>query len=131
MFNDDDDYDRNVTRWEAYDGRQILIKDLEVRHLVNILNWIKKTNKEHGRAVYTDGLLHLMEAEADLRVMLGWAKNKGIPRKDADGWWEVINQTRIEKAIEDAKTLFHRWGVKKKKKLKSLKSIAYSTGKKV
>ena len=114
------DFDRNVTRWEAYDGRQILIKDLPVRHLVNILNWARTTNDKHGNTIYSDGLCQLLADEAEFRIMTGWAKDVGIPRKLDDGSWTVVNQTRIDKAIEDMKSLYHKYKVDrvyKKRKL--------------
>ena len=45
--------------------------------------------------------------------MVGWAKNIGIPRKNEDGTWELINQTAHEKAVEDAKTAIHHAGMMK------------------
>ena len=109
MYVRSDTYTRDDTFWESYDGRQILIKDLKVRHLVNILNWIRIKNGEGAGPKYSVGLCQLLEAEAELRTMVGWAKNKGIPRKLDDGKWVVINQTHIEKAVEDIKSLYHRY----------------------
>ena len=113
----DDTHDRNITRWESYDGRQILIKDLEVRHLVNILNWAAEKNISKGRTIYSDGLCQLLANEAELRIMRGWAKDVGIPRKLDDGTWTVVNQSRIEKAISDIKSTYHRYKVSKMRKL--------------
>lgn len=100
-------YDRNVTIWGSYDGREILIKDLEVRHLVNILNHIKEIN-EASPGAYEPELYALMVAEAELRIMVGFAKNKGIPKRLEDGTYTLINRVITEKAIDDAKSLMHK-----------------------
>lgn len=98
---------RENLQWESYDGRQTLIKDLEVRHLVNILNHVKETN-EASPGTYPELVVRILEAEGELRIMAGWAKDIGIPRKNEDGTWELINQTADEKAIEWAKTQLHQ-----------------------
>ena len=100
-------HNRDTLHWESYNGRKILIKDLEVQHLVNILNHIQQANESTGRDVYGQEVLVLMEAEAELRIMIGWASNKGIPRKTDNGWI-VINQSPAAVAIENLRTFYHK-----------------------
>ena len=105
--------DRGDTHWESYDGRKILIKDLEIRHLVNILNWVKETNDGHDCDIYPPAVCQLLQDEAQLRVMRGWAANKGIPKQLDNGEWVVVNQTFTEQLIEDVKSLIHKYKIKK------------------
>jgi len=106
---------RDNLKWESYDGRKILVKDLEVRHLVNILNHVKETNEAGPANPYPPRVVCILEAEGDLRIMAGWAKDIGIPRRNDDGTWELINQTADEKAIEDARTALHKAELAKSK----------------
>jgi len=105
--------DRAETHWESYDGRKILIKDLEVRHLVNILNHMATANETDGGGWYTAELIAFMTLESELRIMVGWAANIGIPRQNEDGTWALINQTSAEKELEDAKTAMHQDAMKR------------------
>ena len=113
--------DRNKTRWTSYDDRAILVKDLEVRHLVNILNHIKESNERLGRPAYGEDITNLLIAEAKLRIVAGWAENKAIPKQREDGTWEVINQTAKEKARGDVLTAAHQ--MQMQKHLKEKKDI--------
>jgi len=97
---------REETFWGSYDGREILVKDLKVRHLVNILNHIIKSNKTDPTS-YSFAVFQLIEAEAALRIIGGFAENRAIPRKLPNGTYVLTNQTTAEKAIEDAKTATH------------------------
>ena len=100
--------DRATTFWESYDDRKTLIKDLPVRHLVNILNWIKKSNEETAGTAYSPEICYILEAEAEIRVLKGFAANEAIPKKLKGGTYIVINQSLADKAIEYCKTLFHK-----------------------
>jgi hypothetical protein len=120
---------RDTLHWESYDGRKILIKDLEVRHLVNILNHIAEANANaalDGVEAYSDWIVQLLVSEAELRVMAGWAENIGIPRLNEDGTWGLINQTPQERAIEDAKTALHIREMAKPKNQRLSKSELYT-----
>jgi hypothetical protein len=101
-------HNRNWTTWRTYDDRDILIKDLSTRHLVNILNWIKETNEQAGFEAYEHSLYEFLEGEARLRIMQGFAENKGIPKKLDDGTYVVANRTPKEAAREDAESAVHR-----------------------
>jgi len=101
-------YSRDTLHWESYEGRKTLIKDLDVRHLINILNHVKESNEVSQREIYPPVVCRLLETEGVLRIMTGWAEDIGIPRKNEDGSWELINQTAHEKAVEEALTLVHK-----------------------
>jgi len=107
-------YNRDTLHWESYDGRKTLIKDLDVRHLVNILNHVKESNEISQQEIYPPVVCRLLETEGVLRIMTGWAEDIGIPRKNEDGTWELINQTATEKAREDAITAIHKNAMAKK-----------------
>ena len=102
----DNVYDRDITTWTSYDGRETLIKDLEVRHLVNILNHILASNVVD--MCYPDHLYKFLAGEAKYRIMIGFAANMGIPKQLDDGTWTVVNQTPEEKRIEDELTAMHK-----------------------
>jgi len=110
------DYNRDTLTWGSYDGRETLIKDLDVRHLVNILNHITDSNVEASAEgvspAYSTRLCQLLETEAEIRIMTGWAANIGIPRQNEDGTWALINQTKAEKVLEDTKTAMHQKAMK-------------------
>ena len=103
----DNVYDRDIATWTSYDGRETIVKDLEVRHLVNILNHMIECNKD-GKAGYPNHLYEFLAGEARYRVMTGFAANIGIPKQLDDGTWTVVNQTAEEKRIEDELTAMHK-----------------------
>jgi len=111
--------------WTSYDGREILIKDLSVRHMVNILNWMTKANTTVRAGSYSPAVINLIENEAKIRIMRGWAANKGMPRQLPDGNWIVINQTFLQRTTENIKTMYHKAGIANK--IKSLE--VHNTGK--
>ena len=71
--------------WRSADGRHIAIKDMELSHLVNVINWIND-NKES----YPKQLLELMIAEANYRKTFLFADGKAYPQK-MKLRWEVID----------------------------------------
>jgi hypothetical protein len=101
-------HNRDWTTWRTYDDRDILVKDLSTRHLVNILNWIKETNENAGWEAYDHYLYEFLEGEAQYRIIQGFAGNTGIPMKQDDGTWTLVNRTPEEKAKDDAETEKHR-----------------------
>ena len=105
----DNVYDRDITTWTSYDGRETLVKDLDVRHLVNILNHIIEANgKCKDVNAYPSHLNEFLTGEARYRIMTGFAANIGIPKQLDDGTWTVVNQTPEEKRIEDELTAMHK-----------------------
>ena len=112
-------YNRNHSTWRTYDDKDILIKDLSTRHLVNILNWIKETNEKVGANGYDIRLYEFLEGEAHFRAIQCFAKNKGIPMKQDDGTWTLVNRTPKEKARDNAENKKHRKGVEAEIKRKA------------
>lgn len=71
--------------WRTADGRSIPIKDMEVSHLVNVINWVSDNSD-----AYPKGVLKLMVEEANHRKLLLFAEGKAYPQK-VDGKWKVID----------------------------------------
>jgi hypothetical protein len=111
------EYNRDTTGWHTYDGREVLIKDMDVRHLVNVINWCKHRDLEaqesHARLQYGDELIAFLEEEAKLRRLRGFANNEPIPKKLETGFYELENETPEEKRISDEITKFHSEGATK------------------
>lgn len=91
-------HDRERT-WRTADGRGIKVKDMELSHLVNVINWIND-NKDS----YPTGILKLMVSEAKYRQTFLFADGKEYPQL-IDGRWKLINPKtgagRIEKPPAD------------------------------
>lgn len=87
-------HDREKT-WRTADGRGIMVKDMELSHLVNVCNWV-----HDNELSYTPTIRDLMVAEAKYRQLILFAEGKEYPQL-VDGRWKIINpQTgagRIEK----------------------------------
>ena len=79
--------------WGAADGRCIKIKDLELSHLVNIINWV---HDHHSK--YPDSVRKGMVAEAEYRKLGLFAEGKAYPRK-VDGKWKVYDPETKECVI--------------------------------
>lgn len=87
------------TNWRTADKRDIKVKDMEVSHLVNVLNWISD-----NRESYTSADYELMEAEAKYRQTILFAEGKEYPQL-VDQRWRVVNpvtgKSRIDKPPAD------------------------------
>lgn len=81
--------------WRTADGRSIAVKDMELSHLVNVVNWV-----HDNQGSYPQHVRDLMIAEAKYRQTLLFAEGKEYPQL-VNGKWQMINpQTgkgRIEK----------------------------------
>ena len=81
--------------WRTADGRGIMIKDMELGHLVNVINWVHDNHES-----YPNHVRELMIAEARYRQTILFAEGKEYPQL-VDGAWKIIDpQTgkgRIEK----------------------------------
>jgi hypothetical protein len=81
--------------WRTADGRSIAVKDMELSHLVNVVNWVHDNHISYGQ-----GIRDLMVAEAKYRQVLLFAEGKEYPQI-VDGKWKIINPKtgvgRIEK----------------------------------
>lgn len=83
------------TTWTSADGKKIKIKDLELGHLVNILNWIRiKANK------YPDSLIEDFTTYAyDIKFYL-FAQNKPFPHLADNGKWVIMDPVDGKCSIE-------------------------------
>lgn len=68
-------------KWGSADGRLIKVKDLEIGHLVNILNWILDNPLGYDIGVY-----HLMVKEAEYRRLVQFAGNGPWPEFVESRW---------------------------------------------
>ena len=87
------------TSWRTADGRSVPIKDMDLGHLVNVINWIID-----NREVYTKNVLDAMIAEAKYRQTILFAEGKDYPQRVGKRW-KIINAETgagsIEKPPED------------------------------
>ena len=72
------------TLWGVADGRQIKIRDLELSHLVNILNWVRDRPRQYAAELYP-----LLEQELELRRLLQFSQGGQIPFKGTEGTWQL------------------------------------------
>jgi len=70
------------TLWGSSDGRETPIKDLQIDHLVNILNWIIDRPRQ-----YPPDLYGLIVQEAQYRKTIQFAAGEPIPYQADDGRW--------------------------------------------
>ena len=85
--------------WRTADGRSIAVRDMELGHLVNVINWIND-----NRDSYPKSTLDLMIAEAKYRQLLLFAEGNPYPQKMGRAWKIVDPKTgtgRIERPPED------------------------------
>lgn len=71
--------------WRTADGRGIAVKDMQLGHLVNVINWVLDNNDS-----YPPSILKVMVAEANYRKLLLFAEGKDYPQKIGRRW-KVIN----------------------------------------
>lgn len=87
-------HDREKT-WRTADGRSIMLKDMELSHLVNVVNWVSD-----NEISYTRSIRDLMIAEAKYRQLILFTEGKEYPQL-VDGKWKIVNPKtgvgRIEK----------------------------------
>lgn len=81
--------------WRTADGRSIEIKDMDLSHLVNVVNWVHDNHDS-----YPQTIRDLMIAEAKYRQVLLFAEGKEYPQL-VDSKWKIIDPTtgagRIDK----------------------------------
>ena len=80
--------------WRTADGRGIPIKDMQLGHLVNVVNWVID-----NRESYTKTILDLMVAEANYRKLILFAEGKPYPQKVGKRW-KIIDPVTGEGSIE-------------------------------
>lgn len=71
--------------WGRADGKRVKIKDMDLGHLVNVLNWVH----DHHDS-YADYIRDQFVAEAQYRKILLFAEGKAYPGQ-IDGRWKVID----------------------------------------
>ena len=80
-------HDREKT-WRTADGRSIAVKDMQLGHLVNVVNWIIDNPDS-----YPGHILDLMVSEARYRQTLLFAEGKEYPQKIGKRWKIIDPQT--------------------------------------
>lgn len=112
--------------WRTADGRSVAVKDMDLGHLVNVINWISD-----NRGSYPKSILDTMVAEAKYRQPFLFAEGKAYPQQLGKSWKIVDPKTGISKiekppadyieAVKDnpAYTAMFKRTQEKRQKLKS------------
>ena len=85
-------HDREVT-WRSADGRQVKVKDMDIGHLVNVINWVTDNKDSYPASVRVQ-----MEAEAEYRQLTLFAEGKAYPQL-VKGRWVLIDPVTGKKGI--------------------------------
>lgn len=80
--------DTNIQTWRTADGRRVAITDMELGHLVNVINWILDNKNSYPKRI-----LDAMVKEAEARQLALFADKKPYPQKFKNGWKVVDPQT--------------------------------------
>ena len=86
-------HDRERT-WRTADGRSIAVKDMELSHLVNVINWVHDNHYS-----YPNHVRELMIAEANYRKMILFTEGKEYPQQ-VNGKWQIMNPQTGKGRIE-------------------------------
>jgi hypothetical protein len=78
--------------WRTADGRGVAVKDMDLGHLVNVINWISD-----NRDSYPKSILDTMIAEAKYRQILLFAEGKSYPQQMGKAWRVVDPKTGVGK----------------------------------
>ena len=76
--------------WRTADGRGVKVKDMELGHLVNVINWIGDNPES-----YPVHVLELMVAEANYRKTFLFAQGQDYPQKIGSRWKVINAQTGV------------------------------------
>lgn len=76
---------REIT-WGTADGRRVQLKEMEIGHLVNVLNWVH----DHD-GLYSDRVKAALIKEAEYRRIFAFAEGLPYPMISNTGRWEVID----------------------------------------
>jgi hypothetical protein len=71
--------------WRTADGRGIAVKDMQLGHLVNVINWVLDNSDS-----YPNSILNTMVAEANYRKLILFAEGKDYPQQ-VGSRWKVID----------------------------------------
>jgi hypothetical protein len=85
--------------WRTADGKSILIQDMQLGHLVNVINWVSDNLSMYGHPV-----LNTMIEEAQTRQMTLFANGSPYPQFNGKRWVILDPNTgvgKIEKPPED------------------------------
>ena len=74
--------------WRTADGRGVKLMDMELFHLVNVINWIND-----NADAYSPHVLEAMIEEANYRKVFLFAEGKEYPQKIGDRWKVIDPQT--------------------------------------
>jgi hypothetical protein len=85
-------HNRDVT-WRSADGRKVKIKDMDIGHLVNVINWVSD-NKDS----YPASIKDVMVSEAEYRQLTLFAEGKAYPQL-VNGRWVLIDPVTGKKGI--------------------------------
>lgn len=80
-------------KWGTANGRRIRLKEMEIGHLVNVLNWVH----DHD-GVYSERVKEALIKEAEYRRLFAFNESKEYAGK-IDGRWAVINPITGEGCI--------------------------------
>ena len=72
--------------WGTADGRRVKLKDMDVGHLVNVLNWVH----DHD-GIYGDRIKSYLKQEAEYRRIFAFAESQPYPMISNTGRWEVMD----------------------------------------
>lgn len=76
--------------WRTADGRGIPIKDMQLGHLVNVINWIMDNADSYPKSILT-----LMVAEANYRKLFLFAEGRDYPQKVGRRWKVIDAKTGV------------------------------------
>ena len=72
--------------WGTADGRKVKLKDMDIGHLVNVLNWV-----EDHEGLYGDRIKSYLKQEAEYRRIFAFAEGLPYPMINNTGRWEVLD----------------------------------------
>ena len=78
----------HVQKWRTADGRHVAINEMDLGHLVNVINWILDNRKS-----YPERILKAMIKEAEARQLVLFARGEPYPQKFHNGWKVVDPKT--------------------------------------
>lgn len=81
------DLDFRERSWGTADGRRVRLKEMELGHLVNVLNWVHDHN-----GVYGNSIKEALVKEAEYRRVFAFANGESYAGL-LEGRWKVIDPT--------------------------------------
>lgn len=87
------DLDFRERAWGTADGRRVLLKDMDIGHLVNVLNWVHDHDGVYGSSIKED-----LIKEAEYRRLFAFTSNEQYAGL-VDNRWKVIDPGTGESTI--------------------------------